>query len=41
MDCIPCGAEGAKRVPGAPAGICISDCSTLGENYYAKNAICS
>ena len=41
MDCIPCAAEGAKRVPGLPTGVCISDCSTLGENYYVKNAICS
>ena len=40
MDCILCSDPDANTIDGLP-GICISDCSVLGENYYEKNSNCS
>ena len=40
MDCSPCSDADANTIDGI-TGVCIVDCSILGENYYEKNGNCS
>ena len=40
MNCSPCGDADAKAIDGVPVGICITDCSIMGEKYYEKNDKC-